>query len=160
LFVGGIFCILYLFFSLIYWNQSEKSLLIFLSAMSIETKISINKIKCQFPVIEILNFNSPLFLHLFGKDVIYYFFCQLEPKSCKKSTLVYRHQIPTRSSEIRVRRHYVCDWSGRTCTAHQLSSFSTASAWWNDLPNLHFYLQHRAADKKKKINKIQNEFKI
>ena len=129
--------------------------------MSIGTKISINQINCKFPVIKILNFNSPLFLHHFCKGLLYYFFCQLGPKSCKKSTLLCCNRIPARSSEIPARRHYVCDWSGRTCTACQLSSFSTASAWWNDLPDLQFYLQHRAADKKKKnLNQIQNEFKI
>ena len=97
--------------------------------MSIGTKISINQINCKFPVIKILKFNSPLFLHLFGKALLYYFFCQLGPKSCKKSTLLIGNRIPARSSEIPARRHYVCDWSGRTCNAHQLSSFSTASAY-------------------------------
>ena len=70
--------------------------------MSIEKNININQIKCKYSVIEILKFNSPLFLHLFDKALMYYLIFQLGPKSCKKSTLVYGNQIPIRSSEIRI----------------------------------------------------------
>jgi len=44
LIVGGILRILFYFFSFFFWNESQKSLIIFLSAMSIGKKISINQI--------------------------------------------------------------------------------------------------------------------
>ena len=129
--------ILYIYFSLIYWNQFQKFVITFLSAMSIEKNININQIKCKYLVIVRLKSTHYCSCICLTKLSYITWFFLLGPKSCKKFTLVFGNQIPIRSNEIQLPWHCVCDWSGRTCIAHQLSSFST-TAWWNNLQDLYF----------------------